>query len=113
MTNNYFVIQNQKQTGKTLDKIAAELNQSTNKLTSTRSSNFQLLNRSISSNSLPALRFEDSINQIENLKVEKQKEMYESLKIKKEALEEALQKKLTELKSLCLKEGVSFDMIIE
>jgi len=56
---------------------------------------------------LPTLRIEEeALNQIEINKVEKQREMLETLKVRKEALEEAMNKKLAELKALCLKEGV-------
>ena len=56
---------------------------------------------------MPTLRIEDEeLNQLENNKEEQQKEMFETLKVRKEALEEAMNKKLAELKSLCLKEGV-------
>jgi hypothetical protein len=39
--------------------------------------------------------------------VKAQREMYTALKARKEALEEAVSKKLEELKQLCLQEGVS------
>jgi hypothetical protein len=35
--------------------------------------------------------------------------MLETLKVRKEALEEAMNKKLAELKALCLKEGVRME----
>lgn len=39
--------------------------------------------------------------------VKAQREMYTALKARKEALEEAVNKKLEELKQLCIQEGVS------
>ena len=65
------------------------------------------LRRSHSSHSLPTLRIEDEeLNQLQNNKEEQQKQMFETLKVRKEALEVAVNRKLAELKSLCLKEGV-------
>ncbi len=75
-------------------------------MSSPRNNNFAL-QRSISSHSLPTLHIEEeALNQIFSNKAEKQKEMLETLKVRKEALEEAMNKKLAELKALCLKEGV-------
>ncbi len=75
-------------------------------MSSPRNNNFAL-QRSISSHSLPTLHIEEeALNQIVSNKAEKEKEMLETLKVRKEALEEAMNKKLAELKALCLKEGV-------
>ena len=54
----------------------------------------------VSSQSLPSLRIEDCVD-------EERREMFETLKVRKEALEDALNKKVAELKALCLREGVS------
>jgi hypothetical protein len=89
-----------------LKEIASDLNSSTISVSSPRNNNFAL-QRSISSHSLPTLHIEEeALNQIFSNKAEKQKEMLETLKVRKEALEEAMNKKLAELKALCLKEGV-------
>ena len=83
-----------------------DLNANQSVPTSSRSGDYSI-RRSLSSHSLPTLRIEDEeLIQLENNKAEKQKEMFETLKVRKEALEEAMNKKLAELKSLCLKEGV-------
>ncbi|XP_054158811.1 probable serine/threonine-protein kinase DDB_G0282963 [Oppia nitens] len=62
--------------------------------------------RTISSHSLPALCIEnETLDNLETNKRNQQKQMFDALKIRKEALEEAMNKKLKELKELCLKEG--------
>ena len=95
---------------RSVDEIVAELNANVSVYSSgppSRSDDYSL-RRSLSSHSLPTLRIEDEeLIQLENNKAEKQKEMFETLKVRKEALEEAKNKKLAELKSLCLKEAVN------
>ncbi|CAN8018920.1 unnamed protein product [Ixodes persulcatus] len=84
----------------TLDKFAAELSKSSQSLSS--ASTGSNLSRSASCHSLPAIKIEDHVN--EETQAAKQ-EMLLALKARKEALEDALRKKLEELKTLCLREG--------
>lgn len=62
------------------------------------------MRKSISSPNLTVLL---SANQVKQRSESEGNEKLEALRVKKEALESALSKKLFELKSLCLKEGVS------
>lgn len=62
--------------------------------------------RSISESNLPSLK----VNQDDDLPLsaaERRTEMLETMRVRKEALEEALEKKLNEMRSICLREGVS------
>ncbi|XP_037281596.2 uncharacterized protein LOC119174679 isoform X4 [Rhipicephalus microplus] len=88
-----------------LEKFAAELSKSSQSLSST--STGSNLSRSASCHSLPAIKIEDETDQPQvNEEAERAKqEMLTALKARKEALEEALRKKIEELKSVCLKEG--------
>ncbi|CAG2163383.1 unnamed protein product [Oppiella nova] len=92
---------------RTVEQIASELNSSTVSSTeSSRANSLTTSRRSLSAHSLPTLRIEDeTLTQLESNKAVKEKEMFETLKVRKEALEEAMNKKLAELKALCLKEG--------
>ncbi|CAN7989550.1 unnamed protein product [Ixodes hexagonus] len=83
-----------------LDKFAAELSKSSQSLSSASSASN--LSRSASCHSLPAIKIEDHVN--EETQAAKQ-EMVMALKARKEALEDALRKKLEELKAICLREG--------
>ncbi|XP_064473958.1 FERM domain-containing protein 4B-like isoform X2 [Ornithodoros turicata] len=83
-----------------LEKIAAELSKSSQSLSS--SSTGSNLSRSASSHSLPTIKIEG--NQNEETEAARE-EMMLVLKARKEALEEALAKKVEELRALCLKEG--------
>lgn len=66
-------------------------------------SSFKDLNfKSTSENNLPSLNDEIPLNDSE-----RNQEKLETMKIRKNALEETLEKKLSELRSLCLREGVS------
>lgn len=66
-------------------------------------SSFKDLNfKSTSENNLPSLSDEIPLNDSE-----RNQERLETMKIRKQALEETLEKKLNELRSLCLREGVS------
>ncbi|KAL1436143.1 hypothetical protein MTO96_010886 [Rhipicephalus appendiculatus] len=88
-----------------LEKFAAELSKSSQSLSST--STGSNLSRSASCHSLPAIKIEDQTDHPQvNEEAERAKqEMLTALKARKEALEEALRKKIEELKSVCLKEG--------
>ncbi|XP_054922107.2 uncharacterized protein [Dermacentor andersoni] len=88
-----------------LEKFAAELSKSSQSLSS--ASTGSNLSRSASCHSLPAIKIEDQTDhQKVNEEAERAKqEMLTALKARKEALEEALRKKIEELKSVCLKEG--------
>lgn len=66
-------------------------------------SSFKDMNfKSTSENNLPSLSDEIPLND-----TERNQEKLETMKIRKNALEETLEKKLNELRSLCLREGVS------
>ena len=67
-------------------------------------SSFKDLNiKSTSETNLPSLSDETPLND-----TERNQEKLETMKIRKNALEETLEKKLNELRSLCLREGVRF-----
>lgn len=69
-------------------------------------SSFKDLNfKSTSENNLPSLSDEIPLND-----TERNQEKLETMKIRKNALEETLEKKLNELRSLCLREGVRFSV---
>ncbi|XP_062575985.1 FERM domain-containing protein 4A-like isoform X2 [Saccostrea cucullata] len=90
---------------RSVSEIAAELSRSTSSLQGSLGSDS--ISRSGSSASLPSLsasRFDLNCDpSIEAVKA--QREMYTALKARKEALEEAVSKKLEELKQLCIQEG--------
>ncbi|XP_022302441.2 FERM domain-containing protein 4B-like isoform X7 [Crassostrea virginica] len=90
---------------RSVSEIAAELSRSTSSLQGSLGSDS--ISRSGSSASLPSLttsRFDLNCDpSVEAVKA--QREMYTALKARKEALEEAVNKKLEELKQLCIQEG--------
>ncbi|XP_077487000.1 uncharacterized protein LOC144098323 isoform X5 [Amblyomma americanum] len=89
-----------------LEKFAAELSKSSQSLSS--ASTGSNLSRSASCHSLPAIKIEDHTDHHPQMNEEAERakqEMLAALKARKEALEEALRKKVEELKSVCLKEG--------
>eukprot|EP00105_Crassostrea_gigas_P010369 XP_011425619.1 PREDICTED: FERM domain-containing protein 4A isoform X6 [Crassostrea gigas] len=90
---------------RSVSEIAAELSRSTSSLQGSLGSDS--ISRSGSSASLPSLttsRFDLNCDpSVETVKA--QREMYTALKARKEALEEAVNKKLEELKQLCIQEG--------
>ncbi|XP_056000425.1 FERM domain-containing protein 4A-like isoform X4 [Ostrea edulis] len=90
---------------RSVSEIAAELSRSTSSLQGSLGSDS--ISRSGSSASLPSLttsRFDLNCDpSVEAVKA--QREMYTALKARKEALEEAVSKKLEELKQLCIQEG--------
>ncbi|CAG2101826.1 unnamed protein product [Medioppia subpectinata] len=92
---------------RTVEQIATELNARTisSAESSSRTNNFSTHERSLSSHSLPALGIDQTLSQLETNNTAKEKDMFETLKVRKDALEEAMNKKLQELKALCLKEG--------
>ncbi|KAI8771748.1 FERM domain-containing protein 4B [Biomphalaria glabrata] len=88
---------------RTMSDIAADLCSSSTSLPGSTGSD---LSRSPSSHSLPSLsnsRYDLSIEQSDSIKAER--DMYQALKARKEALEDALKKKMEELKLLCIQEG--------
>ncbi|XP_077540063.1 uncharacterized protein LOC144152608 isoform X3 [Haemaphysalis longicornis] len=87
-----------------LEKFAAELSKSSQSLSSV--STGSSLSRSASCHSLPAIKIEaDQMDHVNEEAERAKQEMLTALKARKEALEEALRRKLEELKSLCLREG--------
>ncbi|KAH9381037.1 hypothetical protein HPB48_008251 [Haemaphysalis longicornis] len=86
-----------------LEKFAAELSKSSQSLSSV--STGSSLSRSASCHSLPAIKIEDQTDHVNEEAERAKQEMLTALKARKEALEEALRRKLEELKSLCLREG--------
>ena len=70
-------------------------------------SSFKDLNfKSTSENNLASLSDEIPLND-----TERNQEKLETMKIRKNALEETLEKKLNELRSLCIREGVRFAVV--
>ncbi|XP_076447684.1 uncharacterized protein LOC143284660 isoform X2 [Babylonia areolata] len=87
-------------TARSMSEIAADLCRSSTSLVGSD------ISRNSSSQSLPSLtgsRMELNTENVETQKAER--EMFQALKARKEALEEALKKKVEELKVLCFQEG--------